>query len=156
MALFLDADPEEFGDFFLDIAEAFMKNELYESALPFLEKLIHSQQYGEAAVWLQYAESLQGLDRLEEAEAAYKQVVALAPHHYDARLQLSVIMRALGRPDDALLALAQDEREEMLNPRLMFERCQLLLAENKIEEFVAKAKLLFSRHFVNIRLEDSH
>ena len=75
----------------------------------------------------------------------------MAPHHYNARLQLSVIMRALGRPEDALLALAQDETEEMLNPRLMFERCQLLLAENKIEEFVNKAKLLFSRHFVNIR-----
>ena len=78
-------------------------------------------------------------------------MIALAPHHYNARLQLSVIMRALGRPEDALLALAQDETEEMLNPRLMFERCQLLLAENKIEEFVNKAKLLFSRHFVNIR-----
>jgi hypothetical protein len=78
-------------------------------------------------------------------------VVRLAPHHYNARLQLSVIMRSLGRPEDALLALTQDETEEMLNPRLMFERCQLLLAENKIQEFVDKAKMLFSRHFVNIR-----
>ena len=35
------------------------------------------------------------------------QVVELAPHHYSARLQLSKIMRSLGRPEDALLALAQ-------------------------------------------------
>ncbi len=151
MALFLDADPEEFGDFFLDIAEAFVKNQQFEGGLPFLVKLVHSEGYGVAGVWLQYAECLQGAGKLEQAEAAFKQVVELAPHHYNARLQLSVIMRELGRPEDALLALAQDETEEMLNPRLMFERCHLLLTENKIQEFIDKAKLLFSRHFVNIR-----
>ena len=79
------------------------------------------------------------------------QVVSLAPNHYKARLQLSVIMRTLGRPEDALLALAQDETGEMLNPHLLFNRCQLLREENKEEEFISKAKLLFSRHFVNIR-----
>ena len=75
----------------------------------------------------------------------------MAPHHYTARLQLSMIMRTLGRPEDALLALAQDETEEMLNPHLLFKRCQLLLEENKIDEFLLKSKLLFSRHFVTIR-----
>ena len=62
-----------------------------------------------------------------------------------------MIMRTLGRPEDALLALAQDETEEMLNPHLLFKRCQLLLEENKIDEFLLKSKLLFSRHFVTIR-----
>ena len=79
------------------------------------------------------------------------QVVALAPNHYKARLQLSAVMRRLGRPEDALLALAQDESGEMLNPHLLFKRCQLLLEERKEEEFIEKAMLLFSRHFVNIR-----
>ena len=59
-------------------------------------------------------------------------VVVLAPHHYNARLQLSKIMRNLGRPDDALRALAQDETEEMLSPHLLFNRCKLLLEERKV------------------------
>ena len=62
-----------------------------------------------------------------------------------------MIMRTLGRPEDALLALDQDETEEMLNPHLLFKRCQLLLEEKKTEEFLLKSKLLFSRHFVTIR-----
>ena len=81
----------------------------------------------------------------------FVQVVLMAPNHYTARLKLSVIMRTLGRPEDALLALDQDETEEMLNPHLLLQRCQLLIEENKIQEFLVKSKLLFSRHFVNIR-----
>ena len=75
----------------------------------------------------------------------------MAPHHYNARLQLSKIMRSLGRPEDALKALAQDETEEMLNPHLLFNRCKILLEEKRHKEFLEKTKLLFSRHFVNIR-----
>ena len=72
--LFVEADPEEFGDFLLDISEALTKNSRFEAALPFLEKLIHSEKYGEAAVWLQYADCLHGAGRLEQAEEAFRQV----------------------------------------------------------------------------------
>ncbi len=58
--VFMEADPEDFGDFILDIAEAYIKSRLFEGGLPFLEKLIHSEPYSAApAVWLQYAECLQ-------------------------------------------------------------------------------------------------
>jgi len=148
---FVEANPEDFGDMLLDISEALLKNKQYEKGILFFEKLVNSESYSQAAVWLQFGECLELAGRLEDAEEAFKQVVSLAPNHYKARLQLSVIMRTLGRPEDALLALAQDETGEMLNPHLLFNRCQLLREENKEEEFISKAKLLFSRHFVNIR-----
>jgi hypothetical protein len=44
-----------------------------------------------------------------------------------------------------------DEEAELLNPTLLFERCQLLLKEERHEDFIMKAKLLFTRHFVHIR-----
>jgi tetratricopeptide (TPR) repeat protein len=49
-----------------------MKNGGYDAALPFLEKLIKSVNYGEAAVWLQYADCLQAAGRLEQAEEAFR------------------------------------------------------------------------------------
>jgi len=152
--MFLEANTEEFGDLILDIGESMMKGKLWEKALPFLEKLVESEKYGEAAVWLQLAECQANSNRLEMAEESYKRVVELAPHVYEARLQLSLIMHKLGRAEDALDTLHQDEQQELLNPHLMFERCQMLLSENKIEEFLVKGKLLFSRHFVTIRNKD--
>lgn len=149
--MFVEADPEEFGELMLDISEAFVKNSLFEEALVFQEKLVNSENFSQPGVWLQFAECLNSAGRLEDAEEAFKQVVLMAPNHYTARLKLSVIMRTLGRPEDALLALDQDETEEMLNPHLLLQRCQLLIEENKIQEFLVKSKLLFSRHFVNIR-----
>jgi len=148
---FIEADPEDFGDLTIEIAEALMKNKLFEDAVQFFDKLVQSQRYNQAAVWLQYAECLYGSDDLERSEQAFQQVVEMAPHHYNARLQLSKIMRSLGRPEDALKALAQDETEEMLNPHLLFNRCKILLEEKRHREFLEKTKLLFSRHFVNIR-----
>ena len=50
-----------------------------------------------------------------------------------------------------MLFVFSDEEAELLNPTLLYERCQLLLSEGCIPDFIAKAKLLFSRHFVNIR-----
>ncbi len=45
--------------------------------------------------------------RVEEAEAAYQNVVSLAPNHLDARRTLSAILHKLGRPEEALHTLTQ-------------------------------------------------
>jgi len=151
---FLEADVEEFGDLLLDIGEAMVKEQLWEPAIEVYQKLVSSDRFGEAAVWLQLAECQSSMNLLEEAEKSYKKVVELAPHVYQARLQLSLIIHKLGRADDALDTLDQDEQEEILNPHLMLKRCQMLLDEGKIEEFLYKGRILFSRHFVTIRNKD--
>ena len=147
----LDEDTEEFGDLMLDVAEAYMSKENYLESLKFLEKLVNSVNYSQAAVWLQYGESLCGVGKLEDAEMAYKKVVALAPQHHDARRSLSSILNELGRPDEALLTLDQDEEAELLNPSLLYEKCNLLYSEERMDEFASKAELLLSRHFTQIR-----
>ena len=152
--MFLEAETEEFGDLILDMGEAMMKEKLWDKALPLYAKLVQSEQFDEAAVWLQLAECQSSSNLLEEAERSYKRVVELAPHVYQARLQLSLIIHQLGRADDALDTLDQDEQQEILNPHLMLQRCKMLLQENKIEEFLYKGRILFSRHFVTIRNKD--
>ena len=147
----LDEDPEEYGDLMLDVGEAYMSKEMYQESLPFLDKLVHSVNYGQAAVWLRYGESLYGVGKLDDAEMAYKKVVGLAPQHHDARRSLSNILKELGRPDEALLTLDQDEEAELLNPSLLYEKCNLLYSEARMEDFASKAELLLSRHFTQIR-----
>jgi general transcription factor 3C polypeptide 3 (transcription factor C subunit 4) len=147
----LDEDPEEYGDLMLDVGEAYMSKEMYQESLPFLEKLVHSVNYGQAAVWLRYGESLYGVGKLDDAEMAYKKVVGLAPQHHDARRSLSNILKELGRPDEALLTLDQDEEAELLNPSLLYAKCNLLYTEARMDEFACKAELLLSRHFTQIR-----
>jgi len=153
-SMFLEADILDWGDLVLEVGEALLKEKLWEEALPFFLKLTASQEYGQAAVWLQLADCQAAGGQLEDAEVSYRQVVALAPHVYEARLQLSLVMHRLGRAEDAIDTLKQDEQQEMLNPYLMFQRCQLLVKEGRLEEFLEKGKLLFSRHFVNIRNKD--
>lgn len=45
-AKILDSDPEKFGDLQLEVAEALMTNKYHDEAIPFLKKLVHSQEYG--------------------------------------------------------------------------------------------------------------
>lgn len=91
-AAVLDTDPEECGDLMLDVAEAYMSQRVYGEALPFLKKLVDSETYSQAAVWLSYGECLMQTGRLERAEKAYRQVVAMAPNHHNARRALSNIL----------------------------------------------------------------
>ena len=50
-----------------------------------------------------------------------------------------------------IISCLTDAAAEILNPTLLYERCNLLLSEGKTAEFIEKANMLFNRHFVNIR-----
>ncbi len=129
-----------------------MSQKAWPQALRFTQKLVKDKAYEDkAAVWLQHGECLFNLKRLDEAEQAYQKVVGLAPQHYEARRALSTILHQLGRPDEALSTLTQDEKAELLNPQLLYEKCQLLHSERHFEEFVNKSQLLLGRHFVDLR-----
>ena len=102
--------PEEYGDLFMDLAEAYTDMGELTSiisspivshvfpvcvvtptlgspsrALPLLSALVHTQCYGQAGVWLKHAECLHTLQDLEGAAMSYSQVLNLAPHHTDTR-----------------------------------------------------------------------
>ena len=126
----------EYGDLMLDMAEAFMEQKLFQEASSLLHQLVLDEDYSKAAVWLRYGECLFETAHLEEAEAAYQKVVELAPNHFEARKCLSNILHQLGRFDEALHTLTQDEEAELLNPTLLYERCLLLLAGKLVVAFI--------------------
>lgn len=51
----MEQSPEELGDLYLDVAEAFMDVGEYGSALPLLAALVCSERYDLAVVWLLHA-----------------------------------------------------------------------------------------------------
>ncbi|GAA6078602.1 general transcription factor 3C polypeptide 3 isoform X3, partial [Tachysurus ichikawai] len=101
----MEQSPEELGDLYLDVAEAFLDKGKYVSALPLLGALVCSERYNLAVVWLRHAECLKALGHLEVAAKSYSKVVEMAPLHLEARLALSTLQQQLGRPESALEAL---------------------------------------------------
>lgn len=51
----VEQNPEEMGDLYLDVAEAFLDVGEYNSALPLLSALVCSERYNLAVVWLRHA-----------------------------------------------------------------------------------------------------
>lgn len=152
---FLSTDPEELGDLYLDIAEALMSENYHSDALKLLQPLIASNSYSLPGVWLKYAECLKTVGRLEESVDAYLFVIEQAPQHHDARLVVADLLKQLGRGDEAIAVLTQDEKSELLDAGLLYERCLLLCdrVEHRSELFVI-TQLLFSRHFAQIRTHE--
>ncbi|XP_073162387.1 general transcription factor 3C polypeptide 3 isoform X2 [Lepidochelys kempii] len=101
----VEQNPEDMGDLYLDVAEAFLDVGEYNSALPLLSALVCSERYNLAVVWLRHAECLKALGYMERAAESYAKVVDLAPLHLDARISLSTLQQQLGRPEKALEAL---------------------------------------------------
>lgn len=141
----VEQNPEDMGDLYLDVAEAFLDVGEYNSALPLLSALVCSERYNLAVVWLRHAECLKALGYMERAAESYGKVVDLAPLHLDARISLSTLQQQLGRPEKALEALepmydpdtlAQDANAAQQELKLLLHRSTLLFSQGKMYGYV--------------------
>lgn len=55
MTSLTEQSPEEVGDLYLDVAEAYLDQGEYASALPLLSVLVVSDKYNLAVVWLRHS-----------------------------------------------------------------------------------------------------
>lgn len=145
LTFMMEQSPEELGDLYLDVAEAFMDEGEYISALPLLSALVCSERYNLAVVWLRHAECLKALGHLQVAVESYSKVVAMAPLHLEARLALSTLQQQLGKPDSALEALepmydpdtlAQDSSAAQQELKLLLHRSTLLRSQGRTEDYI--------------------
>lgn len=160
-ALLSEQDPEQAGDLLLDVAEAFLDMGRPQRALPLLQALVGTRNYGLAAVWLRYGECLQMLGRLSEATEAYERTCDLAPGHAHARLALCQLLLAQGLTDRAIACLDQptiaqggqpfpaqlaDTAEQQEAAQVLLRRAQLLLQSGRREPFIESARVLLQAH----------
>lgn len=55
MTTLMEQSPEEIGDLYLDVGEAYLEEGEYMTALPLLAALVISEKYNLAVVWLRHA-----------------------------------------------------------------------------------------------------
>ncbi|XP_076879328.1 general transcription factor 3C polypeptide 3 [Brachyhypopomus gauderio] len=141
----MEQSPEDLGDLYLDVAEAFMDEGEYNSALPLLSALVCSERYNLAVVWLRHAECLKALGHAEVAARSYTRVVEMAPLHLEARLALATLQQQLGQPERALQALepmhdpdtlAQDSAAAQQELKLLLHRSTLLRSQGRTEDYI--------------------
>lgn len=137
---------EQHGDLLFDIAEAFMQENLHLQAFAILDKLVRTEKFSMAAVWLRHAECLQVCRKFTEAIESYKQVIELAPQLGDVRMTLSTLLREQGRVNEAIVTLDQEVSVEELDPNVLITRCKLLRQHSKYKEYIRDAFLLLSKH----------
>ncbi|KAJ3584153.1 hypothetical protein NHX12_014649 [Muraenolepis orangiensis] len=140
-----ELSPEDMGDLHLDVAEAFLEEGEFSSALQLLSPLVLSLKYNLAVVWLRHAECLKALGHLEAAADSYTRVVEMAPQHLGARISLSTLQQQLGRPESALKALepmydpatlAQDSSATQKELKLLLHRSTLLMTQGLLQDYL--------------------
>lgn len=155
LTFIVDLNPSETGDLYLDIIDAFVEEGYFNEAHELLSALVQCESYSLPAVWLKYAENLRALNRLEEAVEAFYTVLEQAPQHVEARMTLGSLLVTLGRADEAIAALTQNEEYDYLDIGLLYERCMLLKQHpDRSQELVMVGQILFSRHSTQIRNRD--
>uniref|UniRef100_A0A3Q4AG37 Uncharacterized protein n=1 Tax=Mola mola TaxID=94237 RepID=A0A3Q4AG37_MOLML len=145
LAPLMEQSPEEVGDLYLDVGEAYLEQGDYPSALPLLSALVISEKYNLAVVWLRHAECLKALGHMELAAESYSKVVEMAPLHLEARLSLATLQQQLGRPESALKALepmydsetlAQDSSAAQKELKLLLHRSTLLKTQGQTQDYL--------------------
>lgn len=149
--ILLYVNVEDDGDCVLEVAEALMMENEYERALKLLNPLVDSQNFSYAEVWLRHGDCHRAIERFDDAITSYRIVVNLAPTHLDARLTLSALLKLKNQPQEALKALEQDLETDLIDPKLLYERCFMLKETGNLELFVDLSYILFSRHCIKYR-----
>ncbi|EFN89464.1 General transcription factor 3C polypeptide 3 [Harpegnathos saltator] len=149
--LYMRADPEEFGDLFLDVAEALMGKDEFQRALLLLDPLVKSEQFSLAAVWLRHAECWTACKDFDKAVTSYEAVWKLSPQHLGARLALAKLYMEKELYNEAIRVLYQDPECETLDANAVYQRTLLLYRVEKYDEYFSSGMLLLSRHCVSIR-----
>ncbi|XP_012285409.1 general transcription factor 3C polypeptide 3 [Orussus abietinus] len=144
-------DPEVSGDLFLDIAEALMTKYMFRRALALLERLVKSENYSLAAVWLRHAECWVGCQNVQKAIESYEIVRTLSPRHLAARIELAKLYKYTNQYHRAIEVLKQDPEVDILDPGVMYQRTLLLLEVKDYGEFLRSGMLLLSRHCAILR-----
>ncbi|XP_063792998.1 general transcription factor 3C polypeptide 3 isoform X2 [Pseudophryne corroboree] len=145
----MEQNPEEMGDLYLDVAEAFLDIGEYNSALPLLSALVCSEKYNLAVVWLRHADCLKALGHMESAAESYCKVVDMAPLHLDARISLSTLQQQLGHPEKALEAL-----EPMYDPDTLAQDANAAqqIAMNRAQVCLISSSKSGERHLYLIKV----
>ena len=140
--LLLKESPDNTGDLYLDVAEAYIDKKRFEDSVIFLERLVDSEAYGcEGAVWLRFARVLTHLNQSERSIEAYKKVILHEPNHFDARLELSQQLVSMNRLTEAAETSCQTTTKEgFINLDLLSVRCKLLFQQNNFSDFIEAAK----------------
>ncbi|XP_022109429.1 general transcription factor 3C polypeptide 3-like isoform X2 [Acanthaster planci] len=147
LSLLYTKDPNDIGDLYLDVAEAYVDLGCYDESVPLLQALVETKNYNLPAVWLRYAESLTSLGKLEESAMAYRQVLQKAPGHLDARMALSTIEQQQGNSDIALELLSMDSEDEAAaDAQLIWQRSMLRYSKGLLKEFTQDSLLLLNAY----------
>jgi tetratricopeptide (TPR) repeat protein len=86
------------------------------AAVADLQALLAAHPQAGAAHWFNLAFLLEALDRLDDAEAAFRQAVALDPKLDRAWYGLGLTLLRLGRHDDAVVALKRNTELQPMSP----------------------------------------
>ncbi|KAK9457719.1 hypothetical protein V1511DRAFT_185502 [Dipodascopsis uninucleata] len=95
-------ETSRYADLFVDVADALMEAEQYESALALYVPVSELDEYGTPAIVLAMGRCLHGLGDFDQAEAAYRTVIEGDQSNLDARIALAEVYEATGRRREAL------------------------------------------------------
>lgn len=139
------------NDWYMDIAEALMKERKFQETLTLIEPIVQANYETPAYVHLRYAECHRALMNIEEAIEGYFRVIDLAPNCFEAKFTLSALLKATGRYFEAIQALEQDIDGDSFHARMLYERCLMLKTVNDIDEYIDVGYVLLGRHTIKLR-----
>ncbi|KFM61204.1 General transcription factor 3C polypeptide 3, partial [Stegodyphus mimosarum] len=109
---------------------------------------------------MKYADCLHALSHVKEAMTAYQKVIEMAPTYQEARLALSNILLNKGKIAEAASILKQEYEEgkevTTLGIDALYQRCRLLQAEKRWDEFIQAAVLLQYSHCYVLETEEEY
>eukprot|EP00762_Andalucia_godoyi_P007968 ANDGO_03446.mRNA.1 transcription factor IIIC-gamma subunit len=105
------ASPEEFGDLYIDVGNAYYDQIEFRLALHYYRRLVDPPtRFMGPFVWLRIAHCQSNLHLMDDAIESFRMVLNDVPNNMEARLELARLLESQGRKDELVFVL-RDESE---------------------------------------------
>ena len=115
------------------IADAYLRQMRIGNAIPHL-MISTKAEHPDPRAWVMLGDCLQVDHRLDEAEEAYREAIALRPYEGDTYMKLSMCLEKLNRQEDAVRELRKAIRIDQTNVRAQSNLGRLLMQLGFIDE----------------------
>ncbi|KAK7575867.1 hypothetical protein V9T40_012153 [Parthenolecanium corni] len=148
--IFLNEDPDQYGQFFYAIASKLVDDGMYRDALLLLYRLTESKM-NSSDIWFNITLCYKNLGELEQCFQSYRTAINLFPNDDDIKLKFCNELKSVGLYNEAVEVTLKDRSNISL---MIYERCQLYYLLEDYDAFIDSALQLFRLHYIEIKRVD--
>lgn len=147
----LKENPEVMGDLFFDVAMELIDKERYEDSIELLEPLTPTETFNSDALWFKLSYCYKQTNKIKQCHETYRRALKCYPNDKELKLKFCEELKSAQMYEEAIKVTLSENIS-----LLIYERCNMYLLLNDVDNFIETGLQLFRLHCKEIKTVEDY